>query len=45
MDINQALLYYGSDRAKQDFLLSQEAEKNKNMSIISPIEEHNLMRI
>ena len=29
MDINQALLYYGSDKAKEDFLMQQEAEKNK----------------
>lgn len=27
MDINQALIYYGSDKAKQDFLVQQEAEK------------------
>lgn len=29
MDINQALIYYGSDKAKEDFLMQQEAEKNK----------------
>ena len=29
MDINQALIYYGSDKAKEDFLMQQEAEKNR----------------
>lgn len=29
MDINQALIYYGSDQAKQDFLIQQEQEKKR----------------
>jgi hypothetical protein len=29
MDINQALIYYGSDQAKQDFLVQQEIEKKR----------------
>ena len=29
MDINQALIYYGSDQAKQDFLIQQEEEKKR----------------
>jgi hypothetical protein len=32
MDINQALIYYGSDQAKQDFLIQQEQEKKKEPS-------------